>query len=198
MLPGAGRELAHGLLALADDRRDLGMPVVEHVMKQQHGSLLRREALQQHQHRQRQRVGSLGVPGRIIVAVGDDRLWQPFADVALATGARGAQLVDSQPGGHGGDERARRCDLLAGLERLMHSQHRFLHHVLGLGHAAQHPVGDRERDRPQLVEQSLAVGHPAASPSRQLGCAGRHPSSRLALALAAPRSSVIITTRPPR
>jgi hypothetical protein len=29
----------------------------------------------------------------------------------------------------------------------MHPQQRFLHHVLGLGHAAEHPVGDRERDR---------------------------------------------------
>jgi hypothetical protein len=59
--------------------------------------------------------------------------------------------------------------VLAGLERLMHPQQRFLHHVLGLGDAAEHPVGDRERDRPQLVEQSLAIGHAAASPCRQLG-----------------------------
>jgi hypothetical protein len=56
---------------------------------------------------------------------------------------------------------ARRCDLLAGLERLMHPQQRFLHHVLGLGDTAEHPVGDRECDRPQLVEQSLAIGHAA-------------------------------------
>jgi hypothetical protein len=82
---GAGGELAHVVLALADDRRDPRIPVVEHIVQQQHGSLLRREALQQHQHRQRQRVGCLSVPGRIIAAVGDDRLWQPLADVALAT-----------------------------------------------------------------------------------------------------------------
>ena len=191
---GAGGELAHVVLALADDLRDLRIAVVEHVVKQQHGSLLGREALQQHQHRQRQRVGRLGVPGRIVVAVGDDRLWQPLADVALAAGARGAQLVDRQPGGHGRDERARRRDLLAGLERLMDPQQRLLDHVLGLGDAAEHPVGDRERDRPQLVEQSLAIGHAAANPCRQLGCAGRHASSRLAFAFDAPRISVIITT----
>jgi hypothetical protein len=116
------------------------------------------------------------------VAVGDDRLRQPLADVALATDARGAQLVDRQPGGHGGDERARRCDLLAGIKRLMHPQQRFLHHVLGLGDASEHPVGDRERDRPQLVEQSLAIAHAAANACRQLGCAGRHASSSFALA----------------
>jgi hypothetical protein len=101
------------------------------------------------------------VLGRIIVSVGDDRLWQPLADVALAADARGAQLVDRQPGGYCGYERGRRCDSLARVQRLMHSQQRFLHHVLGLGDAAEHPVGDRERDRPQLVEQSLAIGHAA-------------------------------------
>jgi hypothetical protein len=70
---GAGGELAHVVLALAHDRRDLRIPVVEHLVKQQHGSLL-------------------------------DRLWQPLPDIALATGARGAQLVDRQPGGHGGGD----------------------------------------------------------------------------------------------
>ena len=180
--------------SLADDRRDLRVPVVEHVAKQQHGPLLGREALQQRQHGQRQRIGRLGVPGRVVVAVGDDRFRQPLADVALAAGARGAQLVDRQPGGHGGDERARRCDPLAGLERLMNPQQRFLHHVLGPGDAAEHPIGDREGGRPQLVEQSLAISHAAANPCRQLGCAGRHASSRLAFAFDTPRASVIITT----
>ncbi len=194
VLAGAGAELAHVVLALADDRRDLPVRVVEHVVQQQHGSLLGREALQQHQHRQRQRIGRLRVAGRIVATVGDDRLGQPLADVVLAAGARGAQLVDRQPGGHGGDERARRCDLLAAVERPMHPQQRFLHQVLGLGDAAEHPVGDPERDRPQLVEQSLAIGHADANPCRQLGCPGRHSSSRLALAFDAPRISVIITT----
>jgi hypothetical protein len=50
----------------------------------------------------------------------------------------------------------------AGLKRLMHPQ-RFLDHVFGLGHAAEYPVGDRERGRPQLAKQSLAIGHDAAS-----------------------------------
>jgi hypothetical protein len=128
------------------------------------------------------------------VPVGDDRLWQPLAHVFLAPGARGAQFVDRQPGGHGGHERARRCDLLAGLQCTMHAQQRFLDHVLCLGDAAEHPVGDRERDRPQLLEQALAIAHAAANPCRQLGCAGRHPISRLAFAFDAPRTSVIIIT----
>jgi hypothetical protein len=45
----------------------------------------------------------------------------------------------------------------------MHPQQRLLDHVLGLGDAAEHPVGDRERDRPHLVKQSLAISHAAAS-----------------------------------
>src|SRR5262245_55443538 len=68
------------------------------------------------------------------------------------------------------------------------------HHILGLGDAAEHPVGDRERDRPQLLKQLLAIRHAAANPCRQLGCAGRHASSRLALVFEAPRTSVIIAT----
>src|SRR5215475_7686227 len=74
----------------------------------------------------------------------------------------------------------------------MHPQQRFLHHVLGLGDAAEHPVGDGERDRPQLLEQLLPRAH-VATPRRQLSCTGCHPSSRLALALEAPRISVIST-----
>src|SRR5215475_7827969 len=74
----------------------------------------------------------------------------------------------------------------------MHPQQRFLHHVLGLGDAAEHPVGDGERDRPQLLEQLLPRAD-VATPRRQLSCTGCHPSSRLALALEAPRISVIST-----
>ena len=152
-----------------------GILVVEHVVKQEHGPLLRREALQQGQHRQRERVRGLGVLGGVIVAVRDDRLGEPLADVLLATGACGAQLVDRQPGGHGGHERARRSDLLAAIERPMHSQQRFLHDVLGFGNAAEHPVADPEGDRPKLLEQALSMGHAATNPFPPAGCAGRHP-----------------------
>ena len=65
------------------------------------------------------------------------------------------------------------------LERLMDAQQRFLDDVLGIGHAAEHLVGDRERDRPQFLQQSLTIGHVAASPCRRLTRPGRHASSRL-------------------
>src|SRR4051794_5244395 len=75
----------------------------------------------------------------------------------------------------------------------MDPEQRLLYDVLCFGHAAQHPVGDGERHRSELVEQSLAGGH-AANPCRQVGWAGCHPSWRLALAFDAPRNSFIIAT----
>ena len=38
------------------------------------------------------------MPGRIIVAVGDDRLWHPLADIALAADARPGQIFMPQCG----------------------------------------------------------------------------------------------------
>jgi hypothetical protein len=119
---GACSESAHVVLALADDLGDLRVVVFEHVVQQQHCPLLRGEALQEHQHRHRERIGHLGVQRGVIFAVGDDRLWQPFANVPFAAGAGQMELVDRQAGGHGRDERPRRRDLLAGLEGLMGPQ----------------------------------------------------------------------------
>ena len=70
---------------------------------------------------------------------------------------------------------------------------RFLDHVLGVGDAAEHPVGGRQRDRPHLVKQPPAIGHAAANPCRQLACLGCQPRSRLAFAFEAPRISVMNT-----
>jgi hypothetical protein len=69
------------------------------------------------------------------------------------------QLGDRQPRRDGGDERPGRGDLFARVQRLVHAQQGLLHDVLCLGDAAQHPVGDRERERPQIVEQSVVIGH---------------------------------------
>jgi hypothetical protein len=48
----------------ADDLGDLRVRIVEHLTQQERGPLPRRQALQQHQERQRQRVGDLGMLGR--------------------------------------------------------------------------------------------------------------------------------------
>src|ERR1700733_1660925 len=74
MSPRPYRELAHGGFALAHDRRDLVVAVVEHVTQQEHRALLGREALEHYEQRQRDRIGHLGLARRIVRAVGHDRL----------------------------------------------------------------------------------------------------------------------------
>src|SRR5206468_8512444 len=85
---------------------------------------------------------------------------------------------------------------LVRVERAVKPQKRLLHDVLRLRHAAEHPVGDREGRRPELVEQvPVPPAHAASSakPWRQLGWLGCQPSSRFAFAFEAPRTSVIMT-----
>ena len=71
-------------------------------------ALLRRELLQQHEEGGGEGVGQLrGAGGVVRAAVGEQRLGQPVADVLLAPPPRGAELVDGQPGRHGGRVGAR-------------------------------------------------------------------------------------------
>ncbi len=75
-------------------------------------------------------------------------------------------------------------------------EERALDDVLGLGDAIEHAVCDRERHRAQLPKHLVASATHASSranPTRQLESRGCQPSSRLALSLEAPRTSVIIT-----
>jgi hypothetical protein len=61
---------------------------------------------------------------------------------------------------------------LALLEGTVEAEEALLDDVLRLAHAAEHPVGDRERRRPQLLEQAaltITQPSPRAKPSRQLG-----------------------------
>ena len=127
-------------------------------------------------------------------ALGDERLRQPLAHVGLAADPRRAQLVDRQPRDHRREVGARRLDPLAALARPVEAQERLLHHVLGLAHAAEHPVGDRERRRPQLVEaprRSSLSRAPARSPaaSSRTAAASRARAWPSRSRLPAPRSS---------
>ena len=132
MAPGATRELAHVGLALADDRRDVPVGIVKGVVQQEGCALLGAQALEQQQHRHRDRVGGLRLTRRIVAGVGDDRLGQPVADVELAPGASRAQFVDRQPGTHGRHKCARRGDRLVAVERLVDAKQRLLGDVLRL------------------------------------------------------------------
>ena len=87
MLTRARGDLARGRLALADDRGDPVVRVVEHVAQEEHRALLRREILQDDEKGERQGVGNLCVASRVLLARRDQRLGQPLADVGLAANA---------------------------------------------------------------------------------------------------------------
>ena len=140
-----GEDLAAVVGALVDDPRHLFVRIVEHLAEQEDGTLDRRELLEQVQERERERIGGLGVTDRLVV---DQRLGQPLARIDLAASPRRAELIDRQ---------ARRDRRQVGLRRvrldlgLVVAQERVLDDVLRLGDRAEHPVGDREQIRPQLV-----------------------------------------------
>jgi AcrR family transcriptional regulator len=95
------------------------------------------------------KASKIGRPLRVLVGVGQQRLREPRPDVLLPPDAGRAQHVDRDPGHHGRQIRLGRGGLGRG-RRV--AQPGLLHRVLGLGHAAEDPVGDREQQRPQLLE----------------------------------------------
>jgi hypothetical protein len=140
----AAEDLAAVVLAALDDPRDLGERHVEGIAQDEHGALDRREALEQHQKRERHALLALHARGRVVL---DERLGQPRADVRLAAMAGRAQDVDRQARGDGRQERALGLHVV----RRRPAQERLLHDVLGLGDAPEHPVGDREQEGAKLV-----------------------------------------------
>ncbi len=101
------------------------------------------------QGRHRHRVGQLRRPRGILIGVGDQRLGEPLPDVGLPPDAGRAQHVDRDPGHHGREEGLGRRGLCRGG---LVAQPGLLDRVLGLAHAAEDPVGDREQQRPQPLE----------------------------------------------
>ena len=128
---------------------------------------------------------------------GQQRFGQPLADVGLAAGPRRAQVVDAQPGGHRGQERLRRVDRArpAARHRLrpVVAQEGLLDDVLRLADAAEHPVGDREHQRPQppvmrraAVPLAPALAHPCRPPT---SIARRQPVAVTPAAISATRAA---------
>src|SRR5918994_3513063 len=83
------------------------------------------------------------------------------------SGARRARprSASQEPRDHRRQVGARRLDPLAALARPVEAEEPLLHHVLRLAHAAEHPVGDGERRRAELVE--LLLGHRSAESLRE-------------------------------
>ena len=162
---GPRGELAGVLLARPDDLRDPVVGLVEHLAQQERGALLGRQALEQDEEGERQRVRHLGLARGIVVGARHERLRQPLAHVGLAPDPRRAEVVEREPRDHRRQVRARRLDPLAALARPVEAEEPLLHHVLRLAHAAEHPVGDGERRRAERVE--LLLGHRSAESLRE-------------------------------
>ena len=94
---------------------------------------------------QRERVGHLGVPLCVVL---DERFGQPLARIDLPPAPRRALLVDRKARGH-------RREVCLGRLRLdvrrVVAEERLLHDVLGVRDRPEHPVGDREQVRAQLL-----------------------------------------------
>ena len=149
-------ELAGVLLARADDLRDPVVGLVEHLAQQERRALLGRQALEQHEEGERQRVRDLGLAGGIVVGARDERLRQPLAHVGLAPDPRRAEVVEREPRDHRRQVGARRLDPLAARARPVEAEESLLHHVLRLaarcrasGRRRRTPTGGARRTRPR-------------------------------------------------
>ena len=149
--PGAYRELAAVLFPLADDRRDLAVSVAEHLVQQEDGTLDRREALEQDEERDRERVGELDLLRRPRRRVDEQRLRQPLADVGCSRRTRAERSTSIASRVVTAISHA-----LGALDSssvgAVQAQERLLHHVLGLGDAAR-ASGRRSRDTSRRLRE---------------------------------------------
>ena len=72
-------ELTGVLLARPDDLRDPVVGLVEHLTQEERGALLGRQALEQDEERERERVGHLRLHGRVAAGIRHQRLRRPRA-----------------------------------------------------------------------------------------------------------------------
>ena len=147
---GAMHDLPRRRFALTKQRGDFGVAAVEHVVQQERRPFFGREPLEQHEERDRQVGGQLGVPIGRRRWRADERLGQPGPDVGLALHLERAQAVDRE---------ARRGRHQPGLGvahgrlvGLVPADVGLLHDVFGLGSRAEHAVGEAEEARLDGVE----------------------------------------------
>jgi hypothetical protein len=150
VVTGAGEDLAAVRLRLAGDLGDLPVVVGEDLVQQEHGSLGRRQALEQDQEGHGQGIGHLRTLRRVWFGARDQGLGQPGPHVGLAAYPGRLQVGNGQPGGGRRQVGLGRADVAPVAEDPGQPQKRFLDDVLGVADAAGHPVGDREHQRPEL------------------------------------------------
>ena len=97
MLAGPPQNLPAVGLAEPERPGNVGVVVLEDLSQQEHRALDRRESLEHHQERHRQRFVGPQDAKRIAARIGRQRLGQPFANVLLPLRARRLEMVDAQP-----------------------------------------------------------------------------------------------------
>jgi hypothetical protein len=120
-------------------------------MQQKRGALFGRQALEQDEEGDRQRVRHLRLARGIVIGAGHDRLWQPFAHVGPAGIApsgdcRSRAVPQLSTGTRAATRFARRSRELGEGGGTLPAL------VLRLTHAAEHPVGDGKRRRAKLYK----------------------------------------------
>ena len=100
-------------------------------------------------------IRALGAEPLVLDALDEAAVLRAFWEVA--PDARRLQLVDRQARRDRREVRLRVLDLLVGA---VEAQERFLHHVLGLVDAPEHPVRDREQQRPELLVCGVRLHRP--------------------------------------
>ncbi|BBJ40819.1 hypothetical protein SSPO_035370 [Streptomyces antimycoticus] len=139
--------LAYGRLAALQHSGDLLEREAEDLLEYEDRPLQRRESLEDDEQGERDRLGQLHLLAR--VGLGDQRFGQPGADVLLAGGGGGREPVEREVGDRTG-QIAHRVVHRGG--HLTAAQPGVLHHVLGVGDAAEHAVGDAEQHPPVAFE----------------------------------------------
>ena len=147
----AAGELARGRGRAVDDRGDLVERHAEHVVQHEGEALGGGQRVEDDEQGEPDRVGQLGLVGRVgVLAGGEDRLGQPGAHELLAPCPARAQHVQA----HAGDDRRQPAAQVGDGVGVgaAEAQPRLLDGVVGLAERAEHPVGDRAQMRPVLLE----------------------------------------------
>jgi len=136
--PGAGAQLAARRGGAPERTGHFLEGIAENVMQEIRRAFERRQLLQEHQERQRQRIGLLG-SSRVL---DNDGFGQPGPAVAHPLRPSGAELVQTKAGHDGHQVGAYRIDRLVAAPEP--ADPRLLEHVLGVGRAPEHPIRDAE------------------------------------------------------
>ncbi|MNE06901.1 hypothetical protein D3C80_995010 [compost metagenome] len=170
MATGAVGQLAHRGGIAFQRRRHLVKADLEDVVQQEGGALQRRQPLHGGHQRQGQVVGEgFGLGLR----VGDQGLGQPGADIGLAPGAGGFQLVQRQPRRGAGQPGGGFADL--GRIDPAPAQPGLLHHVFRFSQGTEHAVGEARQSGAVRLEDVGGGVRPRHAPVPPDGPDGSRP-----------------------